>query len=83
LQHTKTEARFQVSADAKGALLASADGLPLIHLTDTPALKWAVLVQEKEGVVLFEGDGAVVGEFKLGAPSNVMAFEAGDYVLER
>jgi hypothetical protein len=83
LQHAKTDARFRLGVDAKGTLLLAADGLPLVHLTDTPNLKWAVLVQEKDSVTFFEGDGAVVGEFKIGKPSNVMAFEAGDYTLEK
>lgn len=81
-QNARTEAKFRVAVDDKGAVLISADGLPLAHLTDTPALKWAALVQEKENVLLFEGDGAAVGEYKIEKPSNVMAFEAGDYELE-
>jgi predicted regulator of Ras-like GTPase activity (Roadblock/LC7/MglB family) len=84
LQQAKTDLRFRVVPDAKGSLIVASDGLPLTHLTDTPALKWCVLVPEKDGTAtLFEGDGAVVGEFKLGKLSNVMAFEAGDYELER
>ncbi len=83
LQNAKSEARFRVGVDAKGTVLLSPDGLPLTHLTDTLGLKWAALVQDKEGVTLFEGDGAVVGEFKIGKPANVMAFEAGDYTLEK
>lgn len=83
LQHAKTDARFRVGVDAKGSVLLSADGLPLTHLTDTPSLKWAALLQGKDGLTLYESDGAVVGEFKIGKPSNVMAFEAGEYTLEK
>jgi len=79
LQNAKTDLKFHLVADAKGSLLVASDGLPLVHLTDTTALKWAALVQDKETLTFFEGDGSVVGEFKIGKPSNIMAFEAGDY----
>lgn len=83
LKNAKTELKLHVSADPKGTLLVSADGLPLTHLTDTAPLKWSALVQEKDALLFFEGDGAVVGEFKIGKPSNIMAFTAGDYELKR
>ena len=83
LQNAKTDLKFHLVADAKGSLLVAADGLPLAHLTDTPGLKWAALVQEKDAVLFFESDGAAVAEFKITHPANIMAFEAGDYELKR
>ncbi len=83
LKNAKTELKLHVTADAKGTLLVSADGLPLTHLTDTAPLKWSAFVQEKDALLFFEGDGAVVGEFKVGKPSNIMAFTAGDYEWKR
>lgn len=83
LQSAKTDVRLQLAVDDQGTLLLAADGLPLTHLTDTPALKWTALVQEKDALHFFEGDGAVIGEFKITKPANLMAFEAGDYELEK
>lgn len=81
LQNTKSEVRLQLAADAKGTLLTTADGLPLLHLTDSHDVKWAAFVREGEKVLFFESDGAVVGEFKIGKPTNLMAFDAGTYQL--
>ncbi len=81
LQNAKTEARLQAGTDEKGALLKTTDGLPLIHLSETPQLKWAALLREGDALVLFQSDGVVVEEFKLGKPANMMAFDAGEYTL--
>ena len=81
LQNAKTEARLQAVADEKGALLKTAAGLPLVHLSDTPHVKWAALVREGEALVLFQSDGVVVEEFKIGKPANMMSFDAGEYTL--
>ncbi len=70
----------QISFDAKGAFLLTPDGLPLRTLTETPALKWAVMGREGGKVVtVFQSDGAVVEEFKARRIANTMAFDAGDY----
>ncbi len=81
LQNAKSEVRLQLATDAKGTLLKTADGLPLLHLTDSHGVKWATFVNEGEKVIFFENDGAVVGEFKIGKPTNLMAFDAGLYQL--
>ena len=70
----------QIGLDAKGAFLRTPDGLPLRTLTETPALKWAVMGREGGKVVtIFQSDGAVVEEFKVRRIANTMAFDAGDY----
>ena len=70
----------QIGLDAKGAFLRAPDGLPLRTLTETPALKWAVMGREGGKVVtIFQSDGAVVEEFKARRIANTMAFDAGDY----
>ena len=70
----------QIGFDAKGAFLRTPDGLPLRTLTETPALKWAVMGREGGKVVtIFQSDGAVVEEFKVRRIANTMAFDAGDY----
>ena len=70
----------QIGFDAKGAFLRTPDGLPLRTVTETPALKWAVMGREGGKVVtIFQSDGAVVEEFKVRRIANAMAFDAGDY----
>ena len=70
----------QIGCDAKGAYLRTPDGLPLRTLTETPALKWAVMGREGGKVItIFQSDGAVVEEFKARKIANTMAFDAGDY----
>ena len=70
----------QIGLDATGAVLRTPDGLPLRTLTETPALKWAVMAREGGKVVtIFQSDGAVVEEFKVLRIANTMAFDAGDY----
>ncbi len=81
LRNAKSEVRLQLATDAKGTVLKTDDGLPLLHLTDSRDVKWATFVREDEKVLFFEGDGAVVGEFKIGKPNNLMAFDAGLYQL--
>ncbi len=70
----------QLGLDARGAFLRTADGLPLRTVTETPALKWAVMGREGGKVVtIFQSDGAVVEEFKVRRIANTMAFDAGEY----
>ena len=70
-----------VGIDETGSFLRAADGLPLIHVTDTPGLKWSVLGREagSKALTIFQSDGAVVEEFQIAKPSNIMAFDAGEY----
>jgi hypothetical protein len=65
-----------------GSFLHTADGLPLCRLTDTPGLKWAVLLRTDKALSLIQSDGAVVEEYKLGKLTSMMAFDAGDYELK-
>lgn len=70
----------QIGFDAKGAFLRAPDGLPIRTLTETRALKWAVMGREGgKAVTVFQSDGAVVEEFKVLKIANTMAFDAGDY----
>ncbi len=66
--------------DKTGSLLATADGLPLDHVSETTRLKWAVMGREEGSkiVTVFESDGAVVSEFTIARLANMMAFDAGD-----
>jgi hypothetical protein len=75
----------QVAAgkDATGSFLKTTDGLLLRRLTDTPLLLWVVIGREtrQPGVVLLQGDGAVVEEYRILQPDALMSFDAGEYQL--
>ncbi len=83
LQNVKTPVDLMAGIDEAGALLATADGLPLAHVSESKGLKWAVLAREGRSVRMFTGDGAVVEEFALEKPENLMEFDAGEYELRR
>ncbi|MDQ3620961.1 MAG: hypothetical protein M3463_00505 [Verrucomicrobiota bacterium] len=75
-----TAVDVQIGFDREGAFLRTADGLPLVDLTETPNLKWAVMGREGGRVItVFQSDGAVVEEFKVRKLANMMAFNAGEY----
>ena len=80
--NAKAELNVRIVTATGGAVLQTTDGLPLIHLSDTPGLKWAVMAREPDGIAVLQGDGALVEEFKIGKQSNVMSFDAGEYELK-
>jgi hypothetical protein len=83
LQNARANVEVEVAAGPDGAMLVTADGLPLAQLTDAKGLKWCALVPEGKALTLFQGDGAVVEEFKIAKPDNVMSFDAGEYTLKK
>ena len=80
--NAKSELAVRIATAPGGAVLEAADGLPLIHLSDTPGLKWAVMAREGDAITVLQGDGALVEEFKISKQSNVMSFDAGEYELK-
>jgi hypothetical protein len=76
-----TNVTVEIGKDEKGALLRTSDGLPLIRLTETPGLNWAVMGKEagSKAVTILQADGSVVEEFRAGKLANMMAFDAGVY----
>ena len=62
-----------------GCFLATADGLPLSHISDTRFLRWAVMGRPggSNAITVFDGDGAVVEQFQISNIANMMAFDAG------
>ena len=80
--NAKSELTVRIATAPGGAVLEAADGLPLIHLSDTPGLKWAVMAREGDAITVLQGDGALVEEFKISKQSNVMSFDAGEYELK-
>jgi hypothetical protein len=75
----------RVIATPKGAMLQTSDGLPLLQLTETPGLRWAVLGREPgtKTILMLQSDGAVVEEFRIRRLGQMMAFDAGAYELTR
>ena len=68
-----------IATDDAGSFLRGTDGLPLRRITDTAHLKWAVIGPDGAVLTLFQSDGAVVEEFRVGKLANMMAFDAGEY----
>ena len=80
LKGASTELDLQIGVDPQGAFFKTPDGLPLLQITETTSLKWAVMGREGGRVVtIFQSDGAVVEEFKVRKLANMMAFDAGEY----
>jgi hypothetical protein len=78
LGDAKQEVSLKAAVDADGAVLYTADDLPLTRLTSAHHLKWAALVKEGTALTLFQGDGIAVEEFKIAHAENLMSFDAGD-----
>jgi hypothetical protein len=78
-------ATLQIATDANGSFLRTVDGLRLTDLSDTKHLRWLVFGHEggSRTVTFFQSDGAVVEQFHIRRPSNMMAFDAGEYDLKR
>ena len=81
LKDEPTAAHVTIGFNARGSFLQTTDGLPLRRVTETPRIQWAVIGHEGSGKLLtiFQGDGAVVEEFKVRRLANMMALDAGDY----
>ena len=75
--------RIRIAKDATGTYLATADGLPLDHISETPHLQWAAMGRPpgSKTVTVFESDGAVVAQFSVSRLANMMAFDAGSFEL--
>lgn len=71
--------QIRASVDKEGSYLATTDGLPLCRISETKALLWAVIGQAPgtKALTLFDSDGAVVEEFQIANPANMMTFDAG------
>ena len=80
LAHNKPGSlQIKACINRAGCYLATADGLPLSHISDTRFLRWAVMGQPagSNAITLFDSDGAVVEQFQIAAIAHMMAFDAG------
>ena len=84
LQDKVTALEVSLGTDAQGSFLKTADGLLLKRITDTPLLKWALMDREADTklIVVFQGDGAAVEEFRIGNIGNIMAFDYGAFAFD-
>jgi len=80
LKGAMADVDVQIAVDAGGAYFKAADGLPLLQVTDTKHLKWAVMAREGAKLVtIMQSDGAAIEEFKASNLASMMAFDAGEY----
>ncbi|MEY5026511.1 MAG: FlgD Ig-like domain [Verrucomicrobiota bacterium] len=82
LSNTASSIELAVTVDPEGSVLSCADGLPLRRLTDSVRLRWAVLGYDphQPQLVLLQSDGAVIEEYRMRNPGNLMTFDAGEYL---
>lgn len=80
-QDATNKAIFTIKHDAGGTFFQTPDGLPIVHITDTPRVAWSAMSQAKEGITVFQSNGAVVEQFLVKNPGNLMAFDAGEYEI--
>ena len=72
-----------VAFDADGAVLKTADGLPLQTISETPGLKRVLLARSGDKAIdVFQDDGAVVEQFRVSNLDRMMAFDCGDFELK-
>jgi len=71
--------QIKAGVDKEGAYLATTDGLPLCHVSETKGLSWAMMGQPagSKTLTVFDSDGAAVEQFSVTKAANMMAFDAG------
>ena len=84
LQEDKTsDVELIAGFDADGAMLKTADGLPLQTVSETTGLRRVALVRSGDkSVDLFQDDGAVVEQFRVSNLDQMMSFDCGDFELK-
>lgn len=83
----KNEARenldLAVGYDEDGSFLKTADGLPLVSISDTKNLTRIVLSPRSENSMdVFQDDDAVVEQFRLDELEKIMSFDCGEIELK-
>ena len=80
---TRETVELIVAADAEGSVLKTADGLPLVSVSETPGVTRVILARESEGALdVFQDDDAVVEQFRVTNLDRMMAFDAGEFELK-
>jgi hypothetical protein len=76
------QANFQltINTDDTGTWVASVDGLPLIQVCETKAIKQARWISDgANGMRVYVSDGTVVEEYHLTSMENLFRFDAGSF----
>lgn len=74
---------LSVAYDAEGSFLKTADELPLQTVSETPHLIRTVLAShDAKSLDVFQDDGAVVEQFRVGNLDEMMAFDCGEIELK-
>ena len=72
-----------VGYDEDGSFLKTADGLPLVSISDTKNLTRIVLSARSENSIdVFQDDDAVVEQFRLDELDKIMSFDCGEIELK-
>lgn len=79
----KTVVDLAVGFDDQDCFLRTADGLPLITISETPDLMRAFLIKESDkSVDVFEDDGDTIDQFRVSNIDQMMAFDCGEVELK-
>lgn len=79
----KPEIELIAVSDEQGSVLKTADGLPLQTISETTGLRRVVIAPTGEkSLDLFQDDGAVVEQFRVGNLDQMMAFDCGEFELK-
>ncbi|MFN2474784.1 MAG: hypothetical protein ABR526_00380, partial [Chthoniobacterales bacterium] len=76
-------AELSVGYDADGSFLQTADGLPLQTISETAHLIRTVIAShDAKSLDVFQDDGTVVEQFRIGDIDEMMAFDCGEIELK-
>jgi hypothetical protein len=83
LNDDRVTVEMMVGFDADGSFLKAADGLPLCTISETAALRRALLTSTgPTSVDVFQDDGAVVEQFRITGVDQMMSFDCGGFELK-
>jgi hypothetical protein len=83
LNDDRATVEMMIGIDADGSFLKAADGLPLFTISETEALRRALLtVRGSNTLEVFQDDGAVVEEFRVAGVDQMMSFDCGGFELK-
>jgi hypothetical protein len=83
LNDDRVTVEMMVGFDADGSFLKAVDGLPLCTISETQALRRAlVTAPAPNSVDVFQDDGAVVEQFRVTGVDQMMSFDCGGFELK-
>jgi hypothetical protein len=83
LNDDRVAMEMMVGFDADGSFLKAADGLPLCTISETQALRRALLTSPAANSLdVFQDDGAVVEQFRVTGVDQMMSFDCGGFELK-